>query len=66
MWNISGNKPFYVPFFLKNPLFIIVYQYPGIITDTKMVGDIHPNEKGVYIMVEKWFKAVQLYLNKLK
>ena len=45
---------------------ILVDQYSGVNTATDMYDDIHPNETGEEKMAEKWYKAINKYLKKLK
>lgn len=45
---------------------ILVDQYSGVNAAADMYDDIHPNETGEKKMAEKWYKAINKYLTKLK
>ncbi len=45
---------------------IIVDQFTGVDPATDMYDDIHPNEKGEAKMAERWYRALQPFLTKLK
>lgn len=50
---------------VKSPV-IVVDQYTGVQPSIQMYDDIHPNEAGEKIMAERWFKAIEQYLSKIK
>lgn len=49
----------------KSPV-IAVDQFTGLEPATDMYDDIHPNSKGEKKMAERWYKALQPFLTKLK